>query len=206
MTIEFTLVDKTVGLYGKRGSGKTVMARQLILDEKHIFKNNIWLFCPTELVNHSYSDIIPANHIFDSFSDAWGKKLIDKLSHTPKEELRPILLVFDDCGSEKDWSSSKEYVKFHTRGRHLRISVLSCQQYLCQTPKICRANLDFVLASQQPSQSVDILTDEYSNIKNEEFRNLYKKATIDYGFFLINNTATKNDELNSIYGIMRATV
>ena len=31
------------------------------------------------------------------------------------------------------------------------------------------------------------------NCRNEEFRNLYKKATIDYGFFLINNTATKND-------------
>lgn len=205
--IEFTLKNKTVALFGKRGSGKTVLAKELIQDEKHIFGNRIFLFSPTEKLNHDYEGIIPSNHIFDSFSDTWAKNLLDKLSNTPKHELRPILLVFDDCGSERDWSTSREFIKFFTRGRHVFLSILSMNQYVYQLPKVCRSNLDFVLASQQPSQSLDILTDEFNiNLKNDDFRNLYKKATMDYGFFLINNTATKDDDVNSIYGKMKASI
>ena len=205
--IDFTLLNKTVALFGKRGSGKSVMAKQLIEDEKRLFKSNIFLFSPTEKINHDYEDLVLPNHIFDSFSDTWARKLLDKLSNTPKKELRPILLVFDDCGSERDWATSKEFIKFFTRGRHLFLSVLTCNQYVFQLPKVCRSNLDFVLASQQPSQSLDILTDEFNiNLKNDDFRNLYKKATVDYGFFLINNSATKNDDINSIYGKMRASI
>ena len=203
--IEFTLLNKTVALFGKRGSGKSVMARQLIQDEKHLFRNNIFLFSPTEKLNHDYKDLVPETHIFDSFRDSWASKLLEKLGNMSKEELRPILLVFDDCGSERDWSTSREFIKFFTRGRHLSISILCMQQYLYQLPKVCRCNCDFVLASQQPAQSLDILVDEYNiGLKNDAFRNLYKQATLDYGFFLINNTATKDDDESSIYGRMKA--
>ena len=207
MPIEFTLENKTVALFGKRGSGKSIMARQLIQDERNIFRNNVWLFSPTEKINHDYSDLISENHIFDSFSDSWASKLLAKLSTIPKSELKPILLVFDDCGSERDWTTSKEFIKLFTRGRHLKLSVLTCNQYVYQLPRICRANLDFVLASQQPSQSVDILTDEFNiGLKPEIFRNLYKQATMDYGFFVINNSSVKDDSQDNVYGQMKATL
>ena len=207
MSIEFTLKNKTVALFGKRGSGKTVMARQLISDEKHLFRGNIFLFSPTEKLNNDYSGLVAENHIFDAFNDAWANKLLGKLGNMSKAELRPILLIFDDCGSERDWSSSKEFIKLFTRGRHLHISVLTLNQYVYQLPKICRANCDFVLASQQPTQSVDILTDEFNvGLKPDAFRQIYRNATTDYGFLLINNTATKDDNQDSIYGQMKADI
>ena len=182
------------------GTGKTRV------DDGFLF-SHIFLFSPTEKLNKDYSDLVKPTHIFDSFSDNWARKLLDKLSNTPKKELRPILLVFDDCGSERDWTTSKEFIKLFTRGRHIFLSVLSCNQYLYQLPKICRANLDFVLASQQPSQSLDILQDEFNNgLEPDAFREMYKNATVDYGFFLINNSATKNDDINSVYGKMKASI
>ena len=205
--IEFTLLNKTTALFGKRNSGKSVMARQLIEDEKHLFRNNIFLFSPTEKINHDYAGLVPPQHIYEEFSDSWGKKLLDKLSNMTKPELKPILLIFDDCGSERDWTSSREFIKLFTRGRHLKISVLSCNQYVYQLPKICRSNLDFVLASQQPSQSLDILCDEFNiGLKNDAFRELYKKATMDYGFLLINNSSTKDDKIDSVFGRLKATL
>ena len=205
--MNFTLLNKTTALVGKRNSGKTMLAKELIKDEKHLF-SHIFLFSPTEKLNKDYSDLVKSTHIFDSFSDVWCKKLLEKLSNTPKEELKPILLIFDDCGSEKDWNTSKEFIKLFTRGRHLHLSLLTLNQYVYQVPKICRSNLDWVLASQQNSQSVDILTDEFNNtMKPDEFKNLYKKATQNYGFFVINNNSVDDiNNQNSIYGILRASV
>ena len=114
MTIDFTLLNKTTCLIARRGGGKSVMAKQLIQDEKSLFGNRIFLFSPTEKLNHDYENLIPPNHIFDSFDDVWAKKLMEKLSNTPKAELKPILLVLDDCGSEREWSTSREFIKLFT--------------------------------------------------------------------------------------------
>ena len=205
--MNFTLKEKTVALFAKRGSGKTVLAKQLISDEKNVF-SQIFLFSPTEKINKDYEDLVKPTHIYDHFSDQWGKKLIEKLSSTPKDQLKPVLLIFDDCGSERNWDTSKEFIKLFTRGRHLKISVLTLNQYVYQLPKICRSNLDWVLASQQNSQSVDIIVDEFNNtMKNEDFRKLYQKAIQDYGFFVINNTTVKDtNDINSMYGVIRASI
>jgi energy-coupling factor transporter ATP-binding protein EcfA2 len=207
MPIDFTLLNKTVMLAGKRGSGKSVLTKQLIQDERHLFGNRIFLFSPTEQINRDYEGIIPPNHIFGDWNEKWGDVLLKKLSTTPKSELKPILLLFDDMGSQASLEKSSIFTNFFVRGRHYYISLIFCGQYVYQLPKICRSNLDFVLASQQNAQSVDILTDEFNvNLKPDEFKKLYKQVTQDYNFFLINNNSVKNDNQDSIYGKLKAEI
>ena len=203
--INFTLLNKTTALIAKRNSGKSVLSHQLIDDERHLFGNRIFLFSPTEQVNGDYSDIIDPKHIFDNWSETWGEKLVAKLQKIKKEEQKPILLVFDDMGSESSLEKSKVLTRLFVRGRHFSVSVLILVQYIYQVPRICRANLDWVLAGQQPTQAVDILTEEFNiGLKPDEFRELYKKSTLDYGFFLINNSSTKDQNIDSIYGKLKA--
>lgn len=206
--MEFTLKNKTVCLCGKRGSGKTILAKELIENEKHLF-SNIFLFSPTEKLNHDYKDLIKASHIFDNWSDKWCKMLFEKLTSVPKTELKHTLLVFDDMGSESSMDNSKEFIKLFTRGRHLNIAVLSLNQYLYQLPKICRSNLDYLLVSQQNAQSVEILEDEFnnSNLTPAEFKKIYYQSTSNFYFMLINcNTIKDNGDLNQLYGRLKANV
>ena len=203
--MEFTLLRKTVLLGGKRGSGKKVLARDLLEKEKDRF-SAIFLFSPTEKTNKDYEGLVKPNCIYEKWSDEWCKKLFEKQQSVPKEKMKDILIVCDDLGSESDLNTHRDFVKVFTRGRHLKISLLFLGQYVSQLPKICRANLDFVLCSQQNAQSIDIMTDEFNNhLKNDEFRALYKKAIKNFGFFCINNTNVEDaDDLNSVYGIVRA--
>jgi hypothetical protein len=63
-----------------------------------------------------------------------------------------------------------------------------------------------MLVGQINSQGLDILTSEFiaGEITKQEFIKMYYKATSNYGFLLINNNSTKsNDDLHSIYGILR---
>ena len=203
--MEFTLIEKAVLLSGKRGSGKTVLARDLLEKEGHRF-SAIFLFSPTEKTNHDYEGLVKPNCVYDRWSDKWCAKLFERQASVPKDKMKNILIVCDDLGSESDLNQHRDFVKVFTRGRHLKIAILFLSQYVSQIPKICRANLDYVLCSQQNAQSIDIMTDEFNNhLKPIEFRELYRKATKDYGFFTINNTNVKDaDNLNSVYGIIRA--
>ena len=204
--IEFTLVNKTTMIAGMRGAGKTVLAKQLIQDERHKFAR-IFLFSPTEQINRDYADIIPSNCIFDDWNEKWGEKLFEKLSKTPKEQLKPVLIILDDMGSERSMENSRIFTRCFTRGRHIKLSIITLNQYIYQIPKICRSNLDFVLVGSQNAQSVDILTDEFNRgMKPIEFRNIYRKAIEDFGFMLIKNSSVKDDNQDSIYGQMKADV
>jgi hypothetical protein len=63
-----------------------------------------------------------------------------------------------------------------------------------------------MLVGQINSQGLDILTSEFiaGEITKQEFIKMYYKATSNYGFLLINNNSTKcNDDLCSIYGVLR---
>ena len=207
MALSFSLVNKTTMIAGRRGAGKTVLAKQLIEDEKQKF-SKIFLFSPTEAINRDYADLVPQNCIFDDWNEKWGNSLLEKLAKTPKEELKPILIVFDDMGSERSMENSRIFTRFFTRGRHTMVSILSLNQYIFQLSKICRSNLDFVIVGSQNAQSVDILETEFNaNLEPKAFRQLYHKAIENFGFMIIKNSSVKDStDQNQMYGVLRATI
>lgn len=203
--MNFSILGKCVLIAGKRGSGKTVLAKDIISKEKHKF-SHIFLFSPTERINNDYKDLVEPKCVFDKLSEAWIEKLFQKQSSIPKDQMKNILIICDDIGSETDLSQNRKFVQIYTRGRHLKISILFLAQYIYQLPKICRANLDYIAVSQQNAQSIQILSDEFnSHLPNQEFKNLYQKVTTNYGFLLINSNNIKDTKnLNELYGVLRA--
>ena len=209
-TINLSLINHTVICCGKRNSGKSVILKHLVELEKDQFEK-IFVICPTESINRFYKDIVDEKCIFDSYNEAWTDKLIDKLTtanaDTPKEELKKVLLIFDDILSDIDFHQSPAMKKIFTRGRHLGLSIICTAQYLYQLPPICRCNSDFVLVGSMNNQSKNLLCDEFlaGALDRKQFINLYNKATKDYNFLLINNNNVKdNDDIDQIYGTIKA--
>ena len=207
--MEFTLLNKIVSLIGKRNSGKSQMLRYLVLQQRPLFKS-IFVVCPTESVNHFYRDLVKKENIFDSYNENWVEALIKKLTevNSGKGEVDAshILLILDDCCSDTAFHQSKSFKKLCTRGRHIKISVIITCQYIYQIPPVARNNSDYVLVSQMNTQGLDLLTSEFlmGTISKKEFIDLYHQNTKDYGFFLINNNCTKdNNDLNEIYGNLK---
>lgn len=202
----FTLKNKTVSFCAKRGSGKSCLIKYLVSCEKKLF-DKTYVICPTERVNHFYSDIVPENCIFDHWSEAWVGTLIQKMTQLKSEgKNKHVLLILDDLVTDVNFGQSKTLKLLYSRGRHLNISVILSMQYINSIPPIARGNTDYFLVGQQNAYSIDLLVTEYmaGNIAKKEFIEMYHLNTRDYRFFVINcNTVKDNGDLRQIYGSLK---
>lgn len=205
MTIEISLVNKTISVVAKRNSGKSLLIRYLANSQKHLF-SKIFVCCPTEKINPFYNKITNEDCIFEEWKEAWANELIETMTKTNankhEKERKNVLLILDDCMSDIDFNQSTSLKKIYTRGRHFNLSVIATCQYLNTLPKICRSNCDILISGQMNLCSIEMLASEYcSNLQKKEFIALFNRCTKDYGFLVVNNNSVKeSDDLNSIYG------
>ena len=205
----FDIVNKTICLCAKRGSGKSRLLRYIVLMNKNKF-DKIFIICPTEPLNSFYKGIVPDENIFDEYSDKWMeaffKRTSEENSKLDDKNKKNVLIVLDDICSDVSMHTCKPIKKIFTRGRHSRISIIITAQYLYHISPIQRNNCDFLLVGQLNKQGLDILASEFllGNITKQDFIKLYYNSTNDYKFLLINNNSTKsNDDLNEIYGKLK---
>lgn len=208
---DFTLLNKTITVCAKRNSGKSYLIKYLVDLEKNRF-SKIFVICPTECINYFYQldNLVSSECVFDEYNEDWVNQLINRLTkinaNKPKAERKNVLLILDDLVADNNFHSSQSIKKLYARCRHFSCSVIMTTQYLNSIPPIIRLNSDYVLVGQLNRQSIQLLLDEYmsGNIERDEFIDLYYRATQDYGFLVINNNSVKdNDDLNSIYGIIK---
>ena len=205
----FTIVNKITSLLAKRNSGKSVLLKHLVEAERHKF-SKIYVICPTEKINRFYSDIVDDECIFDSYDEKWVDKLINKMteinSNKPTKERKNVLLILDDLVSDHNFHQSPSFKKIIIRGRHINIAIILTFQYLNLIPPTARTNLDTLFVGQMNKQSVDLLVSEFisGDISKEEFIKIYNRCTKDYNFLVINNNSVKDDDLNLIYGCIKA--
>lgn len=206
--MNFTLVDKCVLLCAKRNSGKSILLRYLISQEKDEF-DKIFVICPTEKVAPFYNEFVPQNCVFDSYSDAWVLKLIESMTKIKGEgKPKKILLIMDDLVGDANFFSQKGFKILFTRSRHLGISVAFNSQFLHSIPPLCRNNSDFILCGQMNQASLEILANEFlsGNLSRQEFYQLYKDNTKDYSFLVISNSSSKNNSPEEIFGNIKTPI
>ena len=205
----FTIVDKCIGLIAKRCSGKSVLLKHLVEAEKYKF-HKIFVICPTERINRFYKDITDDECIFDNYNEIWMNKLIDKMTeinaNKTAKERKHILLILDDCVSDHNFHQSPTIKKLFLRGRHINISLLITTQYIYLISPSMRVNLDYVFCGQMNKQSIDLLCSEYlcGDIDKSEFIKMFNRCTKAFNFLVVNNNSVKDDDLNSVYGCIKA--
>ena len=207
--LDLCIVNKTVSLVAKRGSGKSVLLKYLVDQVKTQFAK-IYVICPTESVNGFYSSLVDEACIYDAWDEAWADALIEKMtkanSGVAAKDKKNVLLILDDVMSDTNFHQSTALKKLYARGRHINIGVIATCQYLHNLPPLCRNNCDWCIVGQMNHKSVELLADEYlsGDLDRREFSKMYHRMTKDYGFLVINNTSIKdNDDLNQIYGGIR---
>jgi hypothetical protein len=196
-------------LCAKRNSGKSVLLRYLVKQHRDDF-SKIFVVCPSEEVNHFYTEFIDKRDIFPKYQEDWVLTLMKKLegvnSKNEKDNFKRILLILDDCCSDVDFHHSDSLKRIFTRGRHCGLALIITAQYVYQLPPVCRSNCDYMAVSQMNRQGLEILTNDFlmGNITKDEFYKMYYRCTSNYGFLLINNnSASDNNNLDEIYGVLK---
>ena len=210
--MKIEIIDKTLALVGKRGSGKSQMLRYIIMCNLNKF-DKIFLICPTEGLNGFYNDIIDKKCIFDKYDEEWINKLIGKMTTMnkgkTKENAKRVLLILDDVTSDTNFHQSETLKILFQRGRHFFVTLIMTAQYLFGNsgiPPSFRNNLDFLIVNKINGDSVDCLEKEFNigGIPKKDFVELYNKSTGNYRFLVINNASDgNNDDYDEIYGILK---
>jgi hypothetical protein len=204
-------VNKTISIIAKRGSGKSVLCKHIVESNRHKF-HKIFVVCPTENINHHYQKdgLIPKNCIFDEWNEQWAldlTKSLEKLNaNKSKKEMKMVLIILDDIYGDIDAHHSKILKSIFMRSRHYGLAVISLTQTLYSLPPFARINSDYIILGQVNRASVVLASDEFlsGSLDKKEFVSLFNKSTTDHQFLIINNNSiSKSDDLNLIYGIVK---
>ena len=140
--MNFSLKGNSTVIASLRHSGKSELARMLILKEKHKFQS-IFVISPTNKCNCFY-DFIDQKNIIDNYSDEWITELfssMEKLNlgkNQKSSDAVHTLLVIDDSASGDGLKNSKSLERLFTIGRHFFISTVVICQRIKSLSTTCR--------------------------------------------------------------------
>ena len=207
--LELDITNKVSLLCGKRGSGKSVLAKWLIQSADF---DRIIVVCPTDLLDAHYSkdNFVDKRFIHSDWDEEYISQLCEKMTEVnkgkEKKDMQHALLVLDDCFADTSLHHSPIFKSIMMRSRHYGLAVMCLTQTLNSMPPFGRINTDNVILGMCPRASICLASDEYlsGDLDVKSFVNLYHKATQDYGFLLINNNSIKDSlDIDSIYGVLR---
>lgn len=198
--------DKIVVLIGKRDTGKSFLARDLLWYHKNIPIGTV--ISATESANKFYSFMVPNMFIHEQFNS----KIVDnvlkrqklvmrkcrkEIKHKGETDIDPrAFLILDDCLADaKSWVRDPSIQSIFLNGRHFKLLfVLTCQ-FPLGIPPTLRTNIDYVFILRE-----NIYTNRkriYENYAGmfptfEVFCQVLDSTTEDYECLVIHNNAKSN--------------
>ena len=192
---------------GKSGSGKSNFIANMLTKKEFMkdFFDEIYLFSPTaksdDIVEHlklkdeniieklDESAIIKLNKIVDDNTDKIKKEGIKNVSLKSK-----ILIICDDCISEKVFIKSNILSKLATAGRHSLISTIICSQSYTRVPRVIRLQSQGLIVFPSSNDELDLLCEDLcpAGMNKKNFLELIKFATSERYCFLFVNHHCKN--------------
>ena len=174
----------TIVLSGKTNSGKSTQVRDILLKKRDVFR---YAYCisETESVNKTFSNHIPKNLIDKEYNERKLEKVFafQKKTWVKSKKTSRMVLIMDDCMSDKKFLTHKIIRKLFLEGRHYGILFLLCTQYFMDIPKGLRSNTEFVSFSSE--NNLETRRTMYKHFFGffpnfRDFDNTFKKHTIDY--------------------------
>jgi len=197
----------TIALIAKRASGKSVLVKEIMKMKKHIPSSVV--ICKTEKLNRSYGDNIPDSYIYYDFDTEILSRIFMRqrrlISDNEKRKKRNkrlkddrVLLIMDDCMSNKNWVKDPNILELFFNGRHYHISFILTMQYSKGIPPEMRSNLDYIfLLAEDFISNRKRLYDDYAGMfpSFDIFQQVFTELTDNYGCMVINNRVhSKNIE------------
>lgn len=193
-------------VYGKRGSGKTVMMRLITQHTPFRNKYHHIVIAGSEEIRDLWSDIVHPINVHPP-SLRFLKQIVAKQQERIREckllgidfpEEWEIVIIMDDCGDEEDFMHSPTMKWIGSAGRHSHITVFCLVQKLTQAQKSNRENSDKVFTMYTGDEdSIKMLHKGYaSTLPLHLFKTILAGATRQRGMLVLDSqpkTATIKD-------------
>jgi hypothetical protein len=203
--------DCTIALIAKRATGKSFLTREILYQKRKI--PSAVIISKTEKLNKFYGDFIPDVYIHNEFSpDILEKiyirqlKLSEENENREKEDKKPkddrVMLVMDDCMSDKKWVKEQTIQELFFNGRHYHISFILTMQYSMGIPPEMRSNFDYIfLLAEDFVSNKKRLYEHYAGMFPDfnTFRQVFDNVTSDYGVMVINNRIHSQDITEKVF-------
>lgn len=201
--LEFKLdkmvIDPSIVMIAKRGSGKSFITRDIIYHYKGIPGGVV--IAPTDRMNSFYKYFFPDLYIHYDIKETILKKIlvrqsmmIEKMKDRKKigKKVDPSgILIMDDClARKKSWAKDDSIMEILMNGRHYRLTyILTMQTPLGITPDL-RLNFDYVFLLKEDSTiNKKKLWDNYASMFPSimAFEKVFARCTEDYRSMVIDN-------------------
>lgn len=178
-------------IVGKRGTGKSVMQRDLMyhLSQKWDFG---LAMTPTEESADMFRKHMPDSWIYNGFSTA----KLDQMLATQRElcktkKQKNLFILMDDCMYDKKILKGLGIRDLFMNGRHMHISLCNAVQYVMDMGPDLRTQVDYVFALRENIISNKIKLWKYffgMFEKYEDFAKVMDKCTENHGCLVMDNT------------------
>ena len=185
-------------LVGKRGSGKSVLLRNLLYEHRGM--HDVGVCCtPTMETADMFREFVPEGLIYNDYNGPVLQRIIaqQRARQEAGKKAPRVFIVLDDCGYEKELFSSKNTAMrdLFQNGRHYKCTVYICLQYCTTIPPSFRANTDVVYALREPIIGNQKRLHEFffGVIETfQNFRRVFGAATENHECLVTINTASSN--------------
>lgn len=197
-------------IVGKSGSGKSNVLVHMLTNPEFMgdFFDKVYLFSPTaksdDLVEHL--DLNDENII-----DKLDAGAVDKLNEIIDEQDQKIkssgikaiaskskiLIVCDDCISQKHFMKSDILSRLATAGRHSLISTIILSQSYTKVPRVIRLQAQGLILFPSSNDEIELLSQDLCppHTTKKQFMGLIKYATAEpYSFLYVNHHVKNNDD------------
>ena len=197
--LEKMVIDPSIVMIAKRGSGKSFVTRDIIYHYKNIPGGVV--IAPTDRMNSFYKYFFPDLFIHYDIKETILKKILVRQSmmiekmKDRKKKLKKVdpsgILIMDDClARKKSWSKDESIMEILMNGRHYRLTyILTMQTPLGITPDL-RLNFDYVFLLKEDSTiNKKKLYDNYASMfpSITAFEKVFARCTEDYRSMVIDN-------------------
>lgn len=197
-----------VVVLGPSGKGKTSTMIALLYFPQLLrgFFNDIFLFSPSAYTDPKWLLLgLPKDHVFDTVSQINVLKIMSKcvkernnVVKKGKGELPRYLIIFDDCGAEREmrghlYANPVDFLTFNCRW--LGISVWYGVQNLISLSVPVRTQADGIITRHPGTKlQIDTLFQNYGTEDMKEFKKMLKTATIEKDSFMFINRRAPQTE------------
>jgi ABC-type phosphate/phosphonate transport system ATPase subunit len=183
--------DRTIIIVGKRGTGKSVLMKDLAYQLREHFDGGI-ACAPNKDMMDLFKEFVPETSIYPDFTPEMVETLIEDQKRLKESGVEKRLFVIaDDCMKDKKIFKHPAIAELANNGRHYGISLIICVQHIADMPPNFRMNTDYVFAfADNDPGTREKLFREFFGIfgTKENFKSAFNELTKDRGCIFVDRT------------------
>jgi hypothetical protein len=178
-------------LVGKRGTGKSVLQRDLLYHLSDRLDFGLAM-TPTEESSETFREHMPDSWIYSSFSATKLDAMLNMQREMVKtKKQRSLFIIMDDCMYDKKILKGVGIRDLFMNGRHLSITLCNAVQYVMDMGPDLRTQVDYVFALRENIIANKSKLWKYffgMFEKYDDFARVMDKCTADHGCIVMDNT------------------